>query len=59
MRSSHLGTCHNDDEAEMAVREWLETQQPYVYCNETHAAKVTEMLPLCLEIMLRNNDMSV
>jgi len=59
MHLSHLGTCHNNDEAEMAVRERLEMQQPYVYCNKTHAAKVREMLPACLGIMLRNNDMSV
>ena len=59
MHLSHLGTCHNNDEAEMAVRERLEMQQPYVYCNETHAAKAGEMLPACLGIMLRNNDMSV
>jgi len=51
--------CHNNNEVEMAVREWLEMQQYYINCNKTHAAKVREMLPACLGIMLRNNDMSV
>jgi hypothetical protein len=35
MHLSHLGTCHNNEEVEMAVREWLDMQQPYFYCNET------------------------